>query len=57
MEAGEKEHQLDYWHTELGDEHPVLQLPTDRPRRNDGHYHAARHHMVLPESLINECAG
>ncbi|MGP9739746.1 MULTISPECIES: non-ribosomal peptide synthetase [Halomonas] len=54
MEAGEKEHQLDYWHTELGDEHPVLQLPTDRPRRNDGHYHAARHHMVLPESLINE---
>ncbi|MDQ7727805.1 non-ribosomal peptide synthetase [Halomonas sp. SpR8] len=53
MEAGEKERQLAYWQTELGDEHPVLLLPTDRPRRNDGHYHAARHHMVLPESLIN----
>ncbi|MEL8050442.1 amino acid adenylation domain-containing protein [Vreelandella neptunia] len=53
MEAGEKERQLDYWQRELGDEHPVLQLPTDRPRRNDGYYHAARHHMVLPESLIN----
>ena len=54
MEAGEKERQLAYWQAELGDEHPVLQLPTDCPRRNDGHYHAARHHMVLPESLINE---
>ncbi|WP_193085166.1 non-ribosomal peptide synthetase, partial [Halomonas sp. 3F2F] len=53
MEAGEKERQLVYWQAELGDEHPVLQLPTDRPRRNDGHYHAARHHMVLPESLIS----
>ena len=53
MEAGEKERQLAYWQAELGDEHPILQLPTDRPRRNDGHYHAARHHMVLPESLIN----
>ncbi|MEH6642860.1 amino acid adenylation domain-containing protein [Vreelandella glaciei] len=53
MEAGEKERQLAYWQAELGDEHPVLQLPTDRPRRNDGHYHAARHQMVLPESLIS----
>ncbi|WP_085918222.1 amino acid adenylation domain-containing protein [Halomonas sp. CSM-2] len=53
MEAGEKERQLAYWQAELGDEHPVLQLPTDRPRRNDGHYHAARRHMVLQESLIN----
>ncbi|MDQ7733303.1 amino acid adenylation domain-containing protein [Halomonas sp. SpR1] len=53
MEAGEKERQLAYWQTELGDEHPVLQLPTDRPRRNDGHYHVARHHMVLSEPLIS----
>lgn len=53
MEAGEKGRQLAYWQAELGDEHPILQLPTDRPRRNDGHYLAARHHMVLPESLIN----
>ncbi|MGP9687511.1 amino acid adenylation domain-containing protein, partial [Halomonas sp. AOP25-F1-15] len=53
MEAGEKERQLAYWQAELGDEHPVLQLPTDRQRRNDGHYHAARHDMVLPEPLIS----
>ncbi|PCF93444.1 non-ribosomal peptide synthetase, partial [Vreelandella nigrificans] len=53
MEAGETERQLAYWKTELGNEHPVLQLPTNRPRRNDGHYHAARHQVVLPEALIN----
>ncbi|WGI26271.1 amino acid adenylation domain-containing protein [Halomonas alkaliantarctica] len=52
MDAGEKECQLAYWKAELGDEHPVLQLPTDRPRRNDGYYHTARHHMVLPEPLV-----
>ena len=32
LEAGEGQRQLDYWKTRLGDEHPVLELPTDRPR-------------------------
>ncbi|MBA1200983.1 amino acid adenylation domain-containing protein [Pseudomonas capeferrum] len=32
MEAGERQRQLSYWQTQLGDEHPVLELPTDRPR-------------------------
>ncbi|WGI26272.1 amino acid adenylation domain-containing protein [Halomonas alkaliantarctica] len=54
MEAGEKERQLAYWQAELGDEHPILQLPTDRPRRNDGHYHAARHAIVLPASVVSK---
>ena len=53
MEAGEKERQLAYWQAELGDEHPVLQLPTDRPRRSDGHYHSARYQMILPQSLVS----
>ena len=53
MDAGEKERQLAYWQAELGDEHPVLQLPTDRPRRNDGYYHSARHQMILPQSLVS----
>ena len=53
MEAGEKERQLSYWQAELGDEHPILQLPTDHPRRSDGHYHASRHHMVLSEPLVS----
>ncbi|MDW0358489.1 amino acid adenylation domain-containing protein [Halomonas venusta] len=53
MEAGEKERQLAYWKQELGSEHPVLQLPTDFPRRNDGRYRAAHHQMTLPESLVS----
>ncbi|PKH63783.1 non-ribosomal peptide synthetase [Halomonas sp. Choline-3u-9] len=54
MDAGEKERQLVYWKQELGREHPVLQLPTDFPRRNDGRYRAAYHQMMLPESLVSE---
>ncbi|WP_460428175.1 amino acid adenylation domain-containing protein [Azotobacter armeniacus] len=52
LEAGEREWQLDYWRTQLGTEHPVLQLPTDRPRRADGRYRAARHQVELPEVLV-----
>ncbi|MEG5263209.1 non-ribosomal peptide synthetase [Pseudomonas sp. JDS28PS106] len=32
MEAGERQRQLDYWTAQLGDEHPLLELPADRPR-------------------------
>ncbi|MEK1939609.1 MAG: amino acid adenylation domain-containing protein [Pseudomonas sp.] len=32
LEAGERERQLAYWRTHLGDEHPLLELPTDHPR-------------------------
>ena len=32
MEAGELERQLDWWRGQLGDEQPVLELPSDRPR-------------------------
>ncbi|TBU87409.1 non-ribosomal peptide synthetase, partial [Stutzerimonas kirkiae] len=32
MEAGEQERQLAYWKAQLGEEQPVLELPTDRPR-------------------------
>ena len=32
LEAGERERQLDFWRAHLGDEHPLLELPTDRPR-------------------------
>ncbi|MHA6193811.1 amino acid adenylation domain-containing protein [Pseudomonas wadenswilerensis] len=31
LEAGEQARQLEYWRAHLGDEHPVLELPTDRP--------------------------
>ncbi|MGZ9705569.1 non-ribosomal peptide synthetase [Pseudomonas sp. GNP013] len=32
MEAGERQRQLDYWTAQLGHEHPLLELPGDRPR-------------------------
>lgn len=53
LEAGEKDHQLAYWQAQLGSEHPVLQLPTDHPRRADAHYTAAHHDITLPAVLVN----
>ena len=32
LEAGERQRQLDYWTAQLGHEHPLLELPSDRPR-------------------------
>ncbi|WKN24386.1 non-ribosomal peptide synthase/polyketide synthase [Azotobacter vinelandii] len=32
LEGGERQRQLDYWKRQLGDEHPLLELPADRPR-------------------------
>ncbi|VVP79828.1 Linear gramicidin synthase subunit B [Pseudomonas fluorescens] len=32
LEGGERQRQLGYWQARLGDEHPVLELPGDRPR-------------------------
>ncbi|WP_374091361.1 non-ribosomal peptide synthase/polyketide synthase, partial [Pseudomonas sp. TH10] len=32
LESGERQRQLDYWTTQLGREHPLLELPGDRPR-------------------------
>ncbi|MDG9929548.1 non-ribosomal peptide synthase/polyketide synthase, partial [Pseudomonas sp. GD04042] len=32
LENGERQRQLDYWRAQLGDEHPLLELPADRPR-------------------------
>ncbi|WP_431509836.1 non-ribosomal peptide synthase/polyketide synthase [Variovorax sp. DAIF25] len=51
MEAGERDRQLDYWREQLGTEHPVLQLPTDHPRKAEGSYRAAHHGLVVPAAL------
>ncbi|MBT2375191.1 non-ribosomal peptide synthetase [Pseudomonas fluorescens] len=32
LEGGERQRQLDYWTAQLGTEHPLLELPADRPR-------------------------
>ena len=51
LEAGEAEHQLEYWKTRMGEVQPVLQLPTDFPREAGVRYRAARQHVVLPAEL------
>ncbi|MGS0743754.1 amino acid adenylation domain-containing protein [Glaciimonas sp. GG7] len=51
LEAGERERQLDWWRGTLGDEHPLLALPTDRPRPADRDMHGDRHPFVLGPGL------
>ncbi|WP_338744881.1 amino acid adenylation domain-containing protein [Pseudomonas putida] len=53
MEAGEQERQLTYWKSALGDDQPVLELPTDRPRPVASTYRGARHEIRLPENLVH----
>ncbi|MFS4518075.1 condensation domain-containing protein, partial [Delftia tsuruhatensis] len=52
LEAGERQRQLAYWRTQLGDTHPVLQLPTDHPRRPGADHVAASHGLQLPAELV-----
>ncbi|WP_296188800.1 non-ribosomal peptide synthase/polyketide synthase [Pseudomonas sp. UBA1879] len=42
LAAGEGERQLRYWREQLGDEHPVLELPGDRPRPAQQSYQGDR---------------
>ncbi|SDO97798.1 non-ribosomal peptide synthase domain TIGR01720/amino acid adenylation domain-containing protein, partial [Rhodoferax sp. OV413] len=51
LEDGQRERQLAYWLAQLGSEQPVLQLPTDHPRKADGGYSAASHIVDLPAAL------
>lgn len=43
--------QVKYWRQKLGEELPVLQLPTDRPRSAVQTHHGARHGFDLPGGL------
>ncbi|SFH30723.1 amino acid adenylation domain-containing protein [Nitrosospira sp. Nsp14] len=52
LEAGEKDRQLAYWRGQLGEDHPVLQLPADHPRPSITSYRAAHHSFVLPAPLV-----
>jgi amino acid adenylation domain-containing protein len=51
LEAGELEKQLSYWREHLGDELPVLQLPTDTARHLEANYTQANHGFTLPAEL------
>ncbi|HEX8404083.1 MAG TPA: condensation domain-containing protein, partial [Duganella sp.] len=53
---GGNERQLAYWRRQLevptGEAHPVLALPTDRPRPAEARYRAAQHGFELPGELV-----
>ena len=54
LEAGEQQRQLDYWLAQLGDEHPVLELPTDSPRPVQPTHHGRRHALTLDAQLVEQ---
>ncbi|MDG9931371.1 condensation domain-containing protein, partial [Pseudomonas sp. GD04042] len=51
MDAGERERQLAYWQAQLGDEQPVLELPTDHPRPAVQSHAGASLDFVLDDEL------
>ncbi len=59
LEAGEQARQLEYWQARLGDEHPVLELPTDHPRPAMPSYQGTRHNFAVDAGLaaqLRSCA-
>jgi amino acid adenylation domain-containing protein len=54
LEAGEQQRQLDYWRAHLGDDHPVLELPTDRPRPALPSHEGARLEIDLEPELLRD---
>ncbi|WP_122602656.1 non-ribosomal peptide synthetase [Pseudomonas viridiflava] len=53
LEMGEQARQLEYWKNQLGDQSPVLELPTDRPRPVTRNPHGARLNVELDAALLN----
>ncbi|OHR77960.1 protein PvdI(3), partial [Pseudomonas sp. HMSC75E02] len=51
LEAGEQERQLDYWRKQLGEHHPVLELPADHPRPAQASYRGARYEFAVEPAL------
>ncbi|NIF29958.1 amino acid adenylation domain-containing protein [Pantoea sp. Tr-811] len=59
MEAGEQNRQLAFWKEQLGDEQPVLELHTDRPRPAVASGAGASIGISLPDELVEslkQCA-
>ncbi|MGN0923913.1 condensation domain-containing protein, partial [Ectopseudomonas mendocina] len=51
LAGGEGERQLAYWREQLGDEQPLLELPTDHPRPAQQSFRGARVHFKLDAVL------
>jgi hypothetical protein len=54
LDSGEAQRQLDYWRRALGDEHPVLSLPSDRPRPAVRSFRGDYHRFVIAPELTRE---
>ncbi|RON48837.1 non-ribosomal peptide synthase/polyketide synthase [Pseudomonas frederiksbergensis] len=54
LEAGEQARQLEYWQAQLGDEHPVLELPIDHPRPAMPSYRGTRHEFAVDGQLAEQ---
>ncbi|UCP12292.1 amino acid adenylation domain-containing protein [Pseudomonas sp. MM213] len=54
LEAGEQARQLDYWQAQLGDEHPVLELPTDHSRPAMPSYRGTRYEFAVDTQLAEQ---
>jgi amino acid adenylation domain-containing protein/non-ribosomal peptide synthase protein (TIGR01720 family) len=53
MEAGELERQLNWWREKLGNEQPLLELPSDRPRPAQPSQRGARLDFALDAELAS----
>ena len=51
LAGGEGQRQLDYWRERLGDTHPVLTLPSDRPRPAQQSHRGARYALAFDAAL------
>ncbi|OMQ33003.1 non-ribosomal peptide synthetase [Pseudomonas putida] len=51
LESGERQRQLDYWTAQLGREHPLLELPADRPRPPVQSHQGELHRFDLSDEL------
>jgi amino acid adenylation domain-containing protein len=49
-----RDRQLAYWRAQLGDTHPVLALPADRPRAAIAGYSLAQHEFELAPELVSQ---
>ncbi|KQQ61684.1 hypothetical protein ASF84_28070 [Pseudomonas sp. Leaf127] len=54
LEAGEGDRQLAYWKTQLGEDHPVLDLPLDHDRPASPSYRGAVVAADIPQALAAE---
>ncbi|MHC8327941.1 non-ribosomal peptide synthetase [Pseudomonas sp. LB1P83] len=54
LEAGEQARQLAYWQAQLGDEHPVLELPLDHSRPAMPSYRGTRYEFAVDSHLAEQ---